>query len=696
MRSRLRLCSAFALPRDLTEPSRFPALDKGCDFDARCIQLNDVEFAIRPAAASGYRPDIDGLRAVAIIPVCCFHAGLPVFSGGFVGVDIFFVISGYLMALMISRCLMRGDFSFANFYERRIRRIFPALFAVLIFVACVASDLVPPKLFLDFGYALTATVLFVSNVAFSHKSANYFDVPTEWNPLLHTWSLAVEEQFYILFPVFLAVVWRLNRRIVFVLIVCAALASLILSMWGTANAPTATFFLLPTRAWEFFAGALVALWPASGFAAKTGSPHAAWAGSAASAAGMALVIASLVFFNSEMAFPGAAALVPCAGAALLIHFGQDSGNPMRRLLSFAPFIFIGKISYSLYLWHWPLIVFAEKYQLFGPPTLALKAAIILLSGCAGYASWHFIEQPFRGRSAVLSTKGVYGAAGSGMALLGLLGLSAQFSNGWPSRFPGIASVSIERQYAKASPDPAWLAHSKNGCFAVDISGWGKDRCFLSSHSKEKVLLWGDSFAAAYAYGFFLSQTDFDVLQFTSPACPPINGYDAPSRVACAPFNKEVADIIKRYGISTVIMAANWVSYVKRKKLQFEDIGKTVDYLHGLGVRVILAGQSPVFGFAYPDEYFYTVNGALLADRRYMAPLAIDPNINKAIAARANPDVFFDPMAGLCHGAECLFKDGAVYLFADSGHFTEVGSVRIVAALLAQLKKQYPFMVPLTP
>ena len=649
-------------------------------------KTNDAAFKNRQTVALRYRADIDGLRALAIIPVCCFHAGLPVFSGGFVGVDIFFVISGYLMALMISHDLSRGAFSFANFYERRIRRIFPALFVVLIFITCIAAVLVTPKLFRDFGYTLVATIIFASNVAFSHKSANYFDAPTELNPLLHTWSLAVEEQFYILFPVILAMLWRFERRIVFILLAGAALASLVLSIWGTANAPTATFYLLPMRAWELLVGALVALWPVSGLAAETGGVRRSWVGKCAGLLGMALVLGSLIFFDDEMAFPGAAALVPCLGAALLIYFGRDGSNPMVRLLGLAPSVLVGKISYSLYLWHWPLIVFAEKYHPFGPPSLAVKAIIIVMSGCAGYASWRWVEQPFRGRRPALSSVGVYHAALIGMLLFGLVGLFAQMSKGWPGRFPGIAAVAIEQQIAAESSDPDWQKRDHSKCFVGNLSAWGEDLCFLTRHSQNKTLLWGDSFAARYAYGFFANEINFDVLQYTSPACPPIIDYYAASQPQCAGFNNEVADIIKRFEISTVIMAANWTSYVKRKKMRIEDIGKTVDFLHGLGVRVVLIGQSPVFGFAYPDEYFYSIYGALQAVSLYQAPLAIDPQINSKISASSHPDVFFDPMALLCRGAECLFKDGELYLFADYGHFTMAGSTRVVASLLAQLKK----------
>jgi peptidoglycan/LPS O-acetylase OafA/YrhL len=639
----------------------------------------------RQTLVSKYRPDIDGLRALAVVPVCFFHAGLPIFAGGFVGVDVFFVISGYLMTSMIGQALSDKNFSFIDFYERRIRRIFPALFVVLVFTCGVASFLIPPKMFRDFGYTLVASVLFVSNIVFWQKSENYFDAPTELNPLLHIWSLSVEEQFYIILPLFLAIIWYCGRRVTCVFVAFATTASLILSIWGTTNAPTATFYLLPTRAWELLTGALIALWPVADIAPGKRRIFPSWVNGFSGVLGLALVLWAVIFFDAQMAFPGAAALVPCLGAAILIHVGRAGINPATRLLSLAPFSFVGRISYSLYLWHWPLIIFAEKYNLFGRPSFFHKILIVLISGFVAFASYRWIEQPFRRRNTAQSRVKVYAAAATSMAIVGMFGIFAQTSHGWPERFPGIASVALEPQLTaeNANKDGPKFEFSK--CFIDNFPSWGKDLCFLSNHSENKALLWGDSFAANYAYGFFaIKAADFDTLQYTSPRCPPIIGYDAASRPTCAAFNQEVPGIIERYHISTVIMAADWEGYVRRHKMRFEDIRGTIDLLHQLRVRVVLIGQSPVFAFTYPDEYFFKVYGSQSANQAYEAELAVNPKINETISGVSNADVFFDPMASLCDGGECVFKDRGLYLFIDHGHFSQAGSTRMVASLLNRI------------
>jgi peptidoglycan/LPS O-acetylase OafA/YrhL len=650
----------------------------------------------RQTLVSNYRPDIDGLRALAVVPVCFFHAGLPIFPGGFVGVDVFFVISGYLMASMIGQALSDKNFSLIDFYERRIRRIFPALFVVLAFTCCAASFLIPPKMFRDFGYTLVASVLFVSNIAFWQKSENYFDAPTELNPLLHIWSLSVEEQFYIILPLFLAIIWYSGRRVTYVFVACATTASLILSIWGTTNAPTATFYLLPTRAWELLAGALVALWPVGDIAPGKRRIYPSWVNGFGGVLGLALVLWAVICFDAEMAFPGAAALVPCVGAALLIHFGRDGINPATRLLGLAPFRFVGRISYSLYLWHWPLIIFAEKYNLFGHPSFFLKVLIVLISGFVAYASYRWIEQPFRRRNTAQSRIKVFAAAASSMTIVGMVGIFAQTSHGWPERFTGITSVAIEPQLVAENANKDGQKFEVSKCFVDNFPSWGKDLCFLSKYSKNKALLWGDSFAANYAYGLFATKAaNFDTLQYTSPRCPPIIGYDAASRPTCAAFNQEVPGIIERYHISTVIMAADWEGYVKRQKMRFEDIRGTIDLLHQFRVRVVLIGQSPVFAFTYPDEYFFKVYGSQSADHPYEAELAVNPKINEAISGVSNADVFFDAMAPLCAGDECVFKDRGLYLFADHGHFTQAGSTRMAASLLNQLARSQDQNRPIT-
>lgn len=222
--------------------------------------LKQRDNDVRAILNLNYRADIDGLRALAVVPVVCYHFEITIFPGGFVGVDVFFTISGYLMASLIGRGLSEENFSFSEFFERRARRILPALFFVVLICIAVAFVMFPPKLLRDFGWTVAAAVFFSSNIIFWKKSANYFDLSAEWDPLLHTWSLAVEEQFYILFPFFMVLIWRLRGRMRLHAIMLVTLTSLALSIWGVANAPTATFYLLPTRAWELLIGAVAALY----------------------------------------------------------------------------------------------------------------------------------------------------------------------------------------------------------------------------------------------------------------------------------------------------------------------------------------------------------------------------------------------------------------------------------------------------
>jgi hypothetical protein len=289
----------------------------------------------------------------------------------------------------------------------------------------------------------------------------------------------------------------------------------------------------------------------------------------------------------------------------------------------------------------------------------------------------------------LSGSGLYGATVALLAAFGMTGLLVQHSRGWPARFPGIASVSLERQFAAQTTvtDREWRAFNATRCFVTTTSEWSGESCFLSRNSPSKALLWGDSFAASYAYGFFANKSaGFDVLVYTAPACPPLIGYRAASQPECAGFNAGAAAVVKRFAISTVMLAADWDSYFKRGKIGFGDIAATVKYLHGLGVRVVLIGQSPVFRFVYPDEYFYFAYGTQGEKRAYQAPLDVDPAINAKIASQSDADFFFDPMAQLCSGSDCVFKDGGDYLFVDHGHFSRAGSKIIVDALVGQMAK----------
>ena len=367
-----------------------------------------------------YRREIDGLRAVAVFPVILFHAGLETFSGGYVGVDVFLVISGYLITSILITELKDERFSIARFYERRARRILPALFFMMACCLPFALALMPPYQLREFSGAMVAVSLFASNFLFWLRT-DYFAPAAEENPLLHTWSLAVEEQFYIGFPLLLLALWRFGRNPTLAVIILLSSASLVLTEWGWRNAPAANFYLIFTRAWELGIGAICAFLlherPVRG-------------NTVLSSFGLGLILLSVFFFDSETPFPSLYALVPVGGTALIVLFA--SGDTLvGRLLSWRSFVGVGLISYSAYLWHQPLFAFARIWQLSDPGPLMILA-LVLLTIVLAYFSWRFVEQPFRRRPIpVLGTRSaVFSVSVVVTTVFLAVGLAGHFSNGF--------------------------------------------------------------------------------------------------------------------------------------------------------------------------------------------------------------------------------------------------------------------------
>ncbi len=338
-----------------------------------------------------YRKEIDGLRALAVIPVILYHAGYEWISGGYIGVDVFFVISGYLITSIIIKEQDAGTFSLAHFYERRIRRILPALFFVLLLTLPFAWFWLLPHELKDFGKSLAAVVLFASNILF-WKESDYFAADAELIPLLHTWSLAVEEQFYIFFPIMMIVFWALGKRWLVAIFSIIGLLSLGLTEWGWRHFAEANFFLISTRAWELMIGSLVAFYLYSN---KNHLQSTGVINQAASTIGLLLILYAIFFFNSDTPFPSLYALAPTIGTALIILFASP-GTLASTLLSTKPMIGIGLISYSAYLWHQPLFVFARIRSL-DEPSAGLFGLLSLASLALAYFSWRYVESPFRNK-----------------------------------------------------------------------------------------------------------------------------------------------------------------------------------------------------------------------------------------------------------------------------------------------------------
>ena len=381
------------------------------------------------ALSTHYRPDIDGLRAVAVIPVVLFHSKISLFPGGFVGVDIFFVISGYLISNILLHDISRDQFSILTFYERRIRRIFPALFTVLLFAACAAFVILLPGALgeLDyFGTHLFGATFFYSNYQFMSETG-YFAAAAEDNPLLHLWSLAVEEQFYIVFPVYLYLVSRFFRDRLGLATMAVLLVSLVYSIYLVQNNPADAFYSTPARAWELMLGAILAIFPRK-------APMDQRVAQVLGAAGLGFIAYSILFYNAQTPFPGAAALAPCVGAALILYTGQRNMTLAGRLLSTSAFRYPGLISYSLYLWHWPVLVFYRMYAI--TPVSQMEIALLLVAmTAAAWASWKFVEAPFRTRNVLAKQKFLF-AAGAGVMLASAgIGAIIGFNDGFPARFP---------------------------------------------------------------------------------------------------------------------------------------------------------------------------------------------------------------------------------------------------------------------
>jgi peptidoglycan/LPS O-acetylase OafA/YrhL len=378
-----------------------------------------------------YRKEIDGLRALAVIPVIMFHAGFSLFGGGFAGVDIFFVISGYLITSLIEPEVNSGSFSLVRFYERRARRILPALFLVLLCTLPFAWWLMLASDMIDFSKQLIGVAMFVPNVVLWRQS-DYFATVAELKPLLHTWSLGVEEQYYLFFPLALMLIARLGRRWLAVLLLAVAFLSLAVAQQTARTHPAFAFFLLPSRAWELVTGALCALYLPASLRQPAHDRHTAVLRECGALAGLTMILIAVFLFGKETPFPGLWALVPTVGAAMIIAFASP-GTAVGRLLGSRALVGIGLVSYSAYLWHQPIFAFL---RLAGDDldSVALRVSLIILTFALAAVSWKFVEAPFR-QVRLVDRRTIFKLAFAGSGCLVLIGLGGIATNGFLFRFP---------------------------------------------------------------------------------------------------------------------------------------------------------------------------------------------------------------------------------------------------------------------
>lgn len=625
-----------------------------------------------------YRADIDGLRALAVLAVVFFHAGFPYVEGGYVGVDIFFVISGYLITRIIAGEIAEGRFSLARFYERRIRRIFPALFTVLAATWCVSLYLLTPLDFKEFSASVIAAGLSVSNIYF-WQTMDYFAGPADSKPLLHTWSLGVEEQFYILFPFVLLAAFRWFRHYVLWVVVLGGVASFALSALLSERLGSAAFYLLPFRGWELMIGSVLALTPPEKL------PQSRWLREAMAVGGLGMIAFAVLSFSEDTVFPGSAAAVPALGAGLLI---ASRGARVNMLLAWRPLVGIGLISYSLYLWHWPIMVYTKYYAL-SALDMWDSTAMVAASIAFAYASWRWVEQPFR-HSGTASRMRVLYAGIAAMALASLIAASGILTQGFPQRYP----LEVRDYAQRYTVENYYTLYDRGGCFLDTNSGqqvedYNIATCADYSNDESnriRVLIYGDSYAA-HLYSGLQGQNGLAVKQFTATSCRPIK------------TNIPRCEEVRRYFLGTVlpasnadviVISANWINYYdKLGKAEFQKrLQQSVNDLRAEGKRLVLVGQSPKFVSRIPHTLM--VHG-LQGQSEVKLRIINMQNMNdavKAVAAATN-SAYFDPLNYACDADMCTaVKDGAP-LHWDAGHMTAEGSRFYAEPLAEEILSLFP-------
>ena len=621
-----------------------------------------------------YQPEVDGLRAVAVIPVVLFHAGFSWFSGGYVGVDVFFVISGYLITSIILGEQAHGRFSILGFYERRARRILPALFLVAIACLPFAWLWMTPHHLKSFAQSLVATVFFLPNVYFVLKSG-YFDADADEKPLLHMWSLGVEEQYYIFFP--LLVIWSLKRssRVLVAVVAAIAIVSLALSEWASWTHQLGNFYLAPTRAWELAIGSLVAMASAYG---TTRLPVRLGPRNLLALVGVLGIAVPVFVYQQSTRFPGLFALAPTLGTALIIAFARTD-TYVGRLLSLRWVVVLGLISYSLYLWHQPLFAFA-RLRSTGIPSPWLFGALSVASIALAYGTWRMVEIPFRDRGK-FTRKNIFTLALSGTVTFAGLGLVGHFAEGLPGRLsPGQQQILTFGD----RPENRTEGVPKADCFLTPGQGASSlGRCVENEAAAgQSVFLWGDSHAAHLYSGLsrhLKGASKFTYL--TVSACPPLVVDASGLRASCLDANRAILARIQRERPDRVIVAAVWGNY------SWRTLASTLQLLKEAGIQNIdIVGPVPRWVPSLPVVMarFGTAFSAL-PER---SNLGLDPvtrrlDYEMKRFSQQNGIGYVSPYSILCNEGGCLMRAGQEVesmVQWDVSHLTVRGSEFLVSQL----------------
>lgn len=554
-----------------------------------------------------YRPDIDGLRAIAVLAVIFFHLDYPYFKGGYIGVDIFFVISGYLISQIIYLQIKNRKFSFIIFYKKRILRIFPVLFVLIIICLITGYFVLLNEEYLDLGFSSIASALFIPNILYWFKTG-YFEIEAESTPLLHLWSLGVEEQFYILFPLIaFFTLSRFNKSFVLIITITLASVSFYVNIIYTSLDITFSFYMLFSRGWELLAGFLLTL--SLPYIKNTNK----FVIELLSILGIGLIIFSVYYLDTNILFPGYYAMLPVFGSMLIIFSGSfDKQTFIKRVLSNKYIVFIGLISYSLYLWHWPVVVYLRMAY----SNLYLNEVILIISFLLSVISYFFIEQPFRNKGFIKLSLKVKSISIIIMAvLIFTISVSVIKTNGFPNRL----SDSVKR----ASNPKTYLPENRHCHRMTGIDIKNNNFCIFGyENTVPSFALIGDSHAEALKYGLELAAINKKKsgIQFTKPGCRPIRGIDKKGSRRCLRFiNIALNEIARNKEINIVFLAGYWSrAYYgfahNRRKIEYFDyqenskkyesndllflrgLHRTIEQLIRANKKIVIIEDTPVIEF----------------------------------------------------------------------------------------------------
>lgn len=619
-----------------------------------------------------YRTDIDGLRALAVLPVVAFHAQIPPFGGGFIGVDVFFVISGYLISSIILSEIDAGQFSLLAFYERRVRRILPALIAVLLVTSLLAYSYLMPIELVAYAKSLLAAVFSGSNFYFWSVSG-YFDQASDQQPLLHTWSLSVEEQFYVLFPLILILIRRAFPNRLRLFVIAIAIVSCAVSAVEVFYTPLMAFYFPHSRAWELLSGTILAMNIIPPIRRRL-------LNNLLSGGGFCLIIGGILAFRTTTPFPGLNALVPCLGAGMIIHGGHGPETLTSRVLSTPPLVFVGLISYSIYLWHWPLIFFQNNFSILfaGLPGPLGKIILFLSSIALGALSWWFVERPFRRGPLKPSLPQLFTAAGAATMAISAVGALVLVSNGMPWRFSAAQVQAASYIGYDSSSD-----YRKGECFtssdvgdATSFADLKTDTCLRQVRGKRNYLLFGDSYAADLWYGLSRTLTGVNVMQATGAGCKPLLGIQVaagPAGERCAKLTRYIfTDYLVNNKVDALLVAGSWIDG------DVPGLARTLDWARSSGISVVLFGPKVQYDAPLPRLLVAALRDgdAHLPDRHRPATFE---DLDKVVAelARRKGVTYVSYFDLLCTSGSCQYSDdnGRPLAF-DRGHLTKWGSTAI--------------------